>query len=53
MALSVKLPEDVPWSNSLWEKLVKVVICFSTFLVNLSLEKRNWGGGRGNWYAVF
>ena len=37
MVLSVKLAEDVPWSNFLWEKLVKVVSCFfCTFQVDLT-----------------
>ena len=39
MTLYVKLAEEVLWSNFLREKLVKVVSCLSTFLVNPSLEK--------------
>ena len=31
MVLSVKLAEEVPWSNFLWEKLVKVVSNFFFF----------------------
>ena len=31
MVLSVKLAEAGPWSNFLWEKLVKVVSCFLYF----------------------
>ena len=34
-----RLVEEVPWSNFSREKLVKVVSCFSTFLVNLSFVK--------------
>ena len=38
MVLSVKLAEEVPWPNFLWEKFIYVVSCFSTHFVNLSLE---------------
>ena len=38
MVLSLRLAEEVPWSNFLWKKLMKIVSCFTTFLVNINLE---------------
>ena len=46
MVLSVKLAEELPWSNFQWEPLVKIV--FSIFLVNIiSLNNFFFLGGGG------